>query len=83
MPKLALYHYHGCFFCGMVRQVLGNYDFDVELRDTHENRDWQNELLEARGRRTVPVMRIESEDGSVEWMGESRDIVAYLATLAG
>jgi glutaredoxin 2 len=34
--------------------------------------------VEATGRRTVPVLRIEHDDGRVEWMPESADIVDYL-----
>ncbi len=83
MPKLALYHFPGCYFCRMVRQTLETCDFEVELRDINQNREWHDELVAARGRRTVPVMRIESDDGNIEWMGESRDIVAYLEKLSG
>jgi len=54
----------------------------VEMRDIHQDRKWQDELIAVRGRQTVPVMRIETPDGQVEWMGESRDIVRYLGTLA-
>ena len=82
MPKLALYHYPSCYFCRVVRRALDQYDFEVEFRDIHQNRQWHDELVAARGRRTVPVMRIETDDGYVEWMGESRNIVHYLHGLA-
>jgi glutathione S-transferase len=81
MPKLALYHYTTCFFCHRVRSALSKMGIEAELRDIHKEARWRSELMEARNRSTVPVLRIESEDGTVEWMGESRDIVVYLSTL--
>lgn len=82
MPRLSLYHYPSCYFCRVVRQVMDQHNFDIELRDIHQNRDWQSELIAARGRRTVPVMRIEDDAGNVQWLPESRDIVRYLQGLA-
>jgi len=81
MPKLALYHYTTCFFCHRVRRALSKMGIEAELRDIHKEARWRNDIMEARGRSTVPVLRIEREDGEVEWMGESRDIVIYLSTL--
>ncbi len=81
MPKLSLYHYPSCFYCGMVRQAIQRLGLEVELRDIHQNRAYQEELYDVRGRGTVPVLRIEDADGAVEWMGESRDIIVYLENL--
>ena len=66
-----------------MRRTLDKYDLDIEFRDIHQDRKWHDELVAARGRRTVPVLRIETDDGRVEWMGESRDISRYLDSLAG
>ena len=41
------------------------------------------ELRDARGRTTVPVLRITSPDGNERWMPESSDIVRYLQTSYG
>ena len=81
MPKLALYHYTTCFFCHRVRTALSEMGIEAELRDIHKDARWRDELMEVRGRSTVPVLRIESEEGEVEWMAESSDIVVYLSTL--
>lgn len=67
----------------MVRRTAEQLRLDVELRDIHQDRKWHDELVAARGRRTVPVLRIETDDGKVQWMGESRDIVHHLESLAG
>ena len=81
--KLALYHFSGCPFCSMVRANIERLGLDVELRDIFENARFRDELIEARGRATVPVLRISSPNGEERWMPESRDIVAYLEKTFG
>jgi len=76
--KLALYHFNGCPFCGMVRSGIERLGVDVELRDIFENSQYRGELIEARGRATVPVLRITSPNGEERWMPESHDILRYL-----
>ena len=75
---LALYQYAGCPFCLRVRMALDELGVEIELRDTLVDPEHERALVEATGRRTVPVLRIEEEDGDVRWMPESADIVAYL-----
>ncbi len=74
---LALYLFDGCPYCERVRGTLRELGVDVEERNIHREPTFREELVEQRGRGTVPVLRIEDADG-VTWMGESRDIVAYL-----
>lgn len=75
---LSLYQFQSCPFCARVRNAADQLGIDLELRDTLANRDFAREVVEATGRRTVPVLRIEHDDGRVEWMPESADIVDYL-----
>lgn len=79
--KLALYHYDSCPFCESVRRVVREIDVPVEFRNIHENSSVRRELVEATGRMTVPCLRIESDDGEVSWMPESREIIRYLQEL--
>ena len=81
LPKLALYHFSSCPFCLRVRAAISRLGLEVELRDIHKEGKHLAELLEGMGRQTVPVLRIESDDGEVQWMPESGDIVQYLKTL--
>ncbi|MBX7195450.1 MAG: glutaredoxin [Sandaracinaceae bacterium] len=74
---LALYHFDGCPYCARVRRVLDELGVEVELRDIDEDPAHLRALVEARGRRTVPVLRIRHAEGD-EWMPESSDIVAFL-----
>lgn len=74
---LALFYYDGCPACGRVRRALERLGVEVEMRNVLRDPRSMQELVEARGRRTVPVMRI-GRDSEYEWMPESHDIVAYL-----
>ncbi len=74
---LSLYHYDGCFYCGRVRKALERLGVEVELRNIHAEPRHLADLLAARGRQTVPVLRIQKPEGD-EWMPESSDIVRYL-----
>ncbi|RLB56884.1 MAG: hypothetical protein DRJ42_02140 [Deltaproteobacteria bacterium] len=74
---LTLFHYNGCFYCERVRGALGDLGLVIAERDILADADAKREIVEARGRKTVPVLRIE-EAGGYRYMGESRDIVRYL-----
>lgn len=78
--QLALYKYDTCGYCRWVMQTISELGVTdtIELRDVLREPRFREELFEARGRGTVPVLRIEDESGEVQWMGESRDIVAWL-----
>ena len=65
---LVLYHFNGCPFCTLVRREIEALGIDVELRDIYADTKYFEELLEARGRTTVPVLRITSTDGDERWM---------------
>ena len=74
---LALYCFAGCPYCVYVEDVLDELGLSIERRDIREEPHFRDELLAARGRPTVPVLRICHPDGD-EWMPESRDIARYL-----
>ena len=78
VPGLALYQYVGCMYCARVQSVMDGLGVEIELRDTRRNPEFAEDVLTATGRSTVPILRIENEDGAVQWMPESRDIIHYL-----
>jgi len=80
---LALYHFPMCPFCMMVRRTVDKLGIAVELRDIHADTEHRKALIAARGRATVPVLRIASPGGEERWMPESRDIIRYLKTTYG
>jgi len=67
----------------MVRANIERLGIDVELRDIFENAQYRDELIKARGRATVPVLRVSSPNGEERWVPESRDIVSYLEKSVG
>jgi glutaredoxin 2 len=75
---LSLYQFDSCPFCLRVRHVAERLGIELELRDTLMDSDNAREVIEATGRRTVPVLRVEQPDGEVRWLPESADIIAYL-----
>lgn len=77
-PHLALYQTRMCPYCVAVRRTLKKLDLDVEIRDLREDPQHRRDLIAARGRGTVPVLRITEADGSERWMPESMDIIAWL-----
>ena len=81
--RRQLYHYEGCPFCHLVRDVIDELGLEVELRDTLRNPAFRQELFEVRGRGTVPVLQLTDREGEVRWMPESRDIVRYLRQTYG
>ena len=81
--NLALYYFDSCPFCIRVRRVIDALGIDVELRNIYEEPGYLEELRAARGRTTVPVLRITSADGEERWMPESADIVSYLQASYG
>lgn len=75
--SLSLYHFTGCPYCVMVRRVIDELGVDVELRDINVHDEHWQDLVDARGRATVPVLRCTHGDVD-RWMPESRDIIDYL-----
>jgi glutathione S-transferase len=82
-PDLSLYMFPGCPYCARVERALDAYGVEVERRDVHGPGDHMLDLVAARGRKTVPVLRIDAPDGTSRWLPESADIVDYLADRFG
>ena len=80
---LSLYGYPQCPFCARVLHAIDALGLEIPLRNTLQDDALRRELVEAMGRGTVPVLRIEGEGGDVEWLPESADIVRYLAARFG
>lgn len=81
--RLSLYHFEGCPYCNRVRRAALRLGTALELRDIHQNPHFRAELVEARGRPSVPVLRVEALGESSRWLPESEEIVAWLYERAG
>lgn len=78
---LALYYSRTCPYSRLVLSAIDKLGIDVELLEINEEPGYREELVEARGRATVPVLRITAADGEQRLMPESRDIIRYLKML--
>lgn len=75
---LVLYHYSSCPFCRRVSQHIQQQGWSIVERDILQNSSWRQELMQGGGKTQVPCLKIEREDGAIEWLYESMDIVNYL-----
>ena len=80
MP-MTLYQLQSCPYCVDVRRAAEKLGIELRYVDVGRDREARNVLYERRGRGTVPVLGIPTDDGE-RLMGESQDIIAYLRTLA-
>lgn len=80
LSKLSLYQFRACPFCVKVRRQMRRLNLPIELRDARNNPVYRKELLAEGGRLKVPCLRIESADGTVQWLYESDDINYYLTS---
>jgi glutathione S-transferase len=73
-----LFHYESCPYCARVRRFLSGAGLEIALRDVQREPGARAELIAGGGRPTVPCLRIEREDGSVQWLYESVRIIEFL-----
>jgi glutaredoxin len=76
--NLALYQYEACPFCVRVRRAMKRQGLNIQTRDIKRCDTSREELLAGGGDLKVPCLRIEGEQGQVQWLYESKDIVRYL-----
>ncbi|KZN13302.1 glutathione S-transferase N-terminal domain-containing protein [Marinomonas sp. TW1] len=74
---LALYQFFACPFCIKTRRAIYKFNLPIEKRSASEGSPHREDLLVGGGRVKVPCLRIE-ENGNVEWLYESSDIIQYL-----
>ena len=74
---LTLYMTPGCPFCRLVTATIERLGLDIPMLDVWQDRQARADLIAARGRATVPVLRCKAGDLD-RWMPESADIVRYL-----
>jgi glutaredoxin len=80
--KLSLYQLPACPFCVKVRRTMKREGLKIELRNISNNEEYREELIREGGKRTVPCLRIEKPDGEIQWLYESKDVVAHLQDIA-
>lgn len=78
---LSLYQFAACPFCVKVRRAIKRLNLKIELKDAKKNPTIADELVRGGGKLQVPCLKIQKADGSMTWMYESGDIIAYLQSL--
>ncbi|TRX57453.1 glutaredoxin family protein [Thalassomonas sp. M1454] len=79
--NFSIYQLNACPFCVKVRRSAKRQNLNIEYRDIKKDNHLAD-LLQHGGKRTVPCLRIDNNDGTSKWMYESKDIVAYLDEIA-
>jgi len=75
---LVMYESTFCPYCFKTRRAIRRLSLHIESRNGLHDETSRRELQEGGGRVQVPCLRITHEDGRVEWLYESDDIVAWL-----
>lgn len=76
--SLILYVRDYCGFCYRVMRTIKRLGLEIEIRNIWQSGEADQELVQATGRRTVPVLKITDAAGQTRWMPESGDIIRYL-----
>lgn len=76
--NLALYQFKTCPFCIKVRRTLRRLSLKVELRDAQHDPRHREALLQGGGKIKTPCLRVVDDQGHIQWMYESDEIIRYL-----
>ena len=76
--NMKLYQFKLCPFCVKTRRTIRRLGLNIETRDARYNPQWNRELVTQGGRYQVPCLRQLKDNGSLEWMYGSDDIIQYL-----
>lgn len=81
VAPLRLYCTDYCYYCTKVRRVVDKLGLEVQLIDTLRDSAARRSLVERRGRPTVPVLGIVTDEGE-ELLAESEEIIRFLTEYA-
>ncbi|WP_310389157.1 glutathione S-transferase N-terminal domain-containing protein [Roseateles sp.] len=76
--SLALYQFKTCPFCIKVRREMDALALPIARLDAQHDERNRAALMQGSGATKVPCLKITEADGSVQWLGESGAIIAYL-----
>ena len=72
MAQLTLYHFSGCPYCQRVKDHLIQAGITVDMKDTHQNPEYREELIKTGGKAQVPCLVIDGKP-----LYESIDIIEW------
>ncbi len=79
--RLSLYQLPACPFCVKVRRTIKREGLIIELRNINQKNNYKEELINQGGKRVVPCLRIENENGEVQWLYDSNEVIVHLQQL--
>jgi glutathione S-transferase len=80
LPGHTLYHFWGSYYSRITRKEVYKLGLEMPFKDTLLDKQAYQDLVKLGGQDLVPCLRIESKDGTVRWMYESKNIIEYLKT---
>lgn len=75
---MKLYQFNQCPFCVKTRRNIRRLGLNIETRDARNDPQWNSELINQGGIYQVPCLRVVKEDGSIDWIYESDNIIEFL-----
>ncbi len=75
---MKLYQFRQCPFCVKTRRNIRRLGLNIETRDARNDPQWNGELINQGGIYQVPCLRVVKEDGSIDWIYESDNIIEFL-----
>ncbi len=76
--NFKLYQFKQCPFCVKTRRTIRRLGLNIETRDARNDPRWNSELVDQGGKYQVPCLRLAKDDGSIEWMYGSKNIIGFL-----
>lgn len=77
LGNLSLFQFFACPFCIKTRRAMYKLNLPIVKRDASQGSTFREELLQGGGKIQTPCLRIEN-DGAIEWLYESSEIISYL-----
>lgn len=82
LSGLTLYQYKACPFCVKVRRAMKRLGAQIETLDAKRDATAAQQLVEGGGALKVPCLRIQHSEDEIEWLYESKSIIAYITQKA-
>ena len=73
--NMIMYEFKACPFCVRVRRFMKRNNINNTTKDARKDKLAAQELIDGGGKLQVPWLAITKDDGSVDWMYESKDII--------
>jgi len=77
--NMIMYEFKACPFCVRVRRFMKKNNINITTKDARKDKLAAQDLIDGGGKLQVPCLAITKDDGSVDWMYESKDIITFFS----